>query len=318
MLKRTLLLLFTTIIYSQTFAQKAKVTAKLNFTGTVGNYPIEMSLQLNNYSDSVSGTYYYIKSGKENYIYLSGTLKDGDLVLTESTYNVKKRKFEDTGYFRLAYVGQTILNGSWQKDRKTADPAKMLTTKLKSRELLDSFNPLGFDFIMSKNKANYENITENAARYFTLLSLRINVNKSSRWILSDFDKYDLVKDEVELEDVNFDGYLDIKVPIYFPDMAKNDYSYVYFIHDTKTKGFRKSERLNELGVVSFDPVKKEVEKMDADGSGNEGTAYYKWFNGKLLITKEIRVYEDDTYVHYDEYKIENGKSVKAKSYKKKG
>ncbi|MNR07810.1 hypothetical protein D3C85_1239400 [compost metagenome] len=93
---------------------------------------------------------------------------------------------------------------------------------------------------------------------------------------------------------------------------------MYFIHDLKSKGFRKSDQLNKLGVVWFNPIKKEVEKLDADGNGNEGTAYYKWFNGKLLITKEIRVYENDEYTHYDEYKIENGKSVKIKSYKKKG
>ncbi|SOD13330.1 XAC2610-related protein [Pedobacter xixiisoli] len=318
MIKRTLLILLTTITLSQTYAQKAKVTANLNFTGTVGNYPVEMSLKLTNYSDSVSGTYYYVKSGRENYIYLSGTLKDGDLVLNESTYNVRKRKFEHTGYFRMAYVAQTTLNGIWEKDKKNTDPKKTMVAKLKSRELLNNFNPLGFDFVMSKNKPNYDNVTENAAKYFTLLSLRINVNKSSRWILNEFDKYDLVNDEVELEDVNFDGYLDIKVPIHYPDLAKNDYSYVYFIYDVKTKGFRKSERLNELGVVSFNPVKKEIEKTDADGSGNEGTAYYKWYNGKLLITKEIRVYENDSYTHYDEYKIENGNSVKMRSYKKKG
>ncbi|MFC3561412.1 XAC2610-related protein [Pedobacter jamesrossensis] len=315
-MKRMLTILWFVLFFSQTYAQKARVTSIINFTGSVGNSPIEMRLHLNNYNDSISGEYYYVKSGHDNLIYLEGTLKDGELLLTESAHNVKKGKFENTGYFRMAYVSQTSLSGTWGK--KTPNAANSLVVKLKCRENLSAFNPLGFEFIMVKNKANYENITENASRYFNLLTVRINVNKSARWSLGEFSKYDLVKDEIELEDVNFDGYLDIKVPIYYPDMTKNDYSYIYFIHDVKSKGFLKNKRLNELGVLFFDAEKKEIYKYDADGGGNEGTTYYKWQSGWLFLTKEQRVYEDDVYTHYDEYKIENGKSVKVKSYKKKG
>lgn len=314
-MKKIHLLILFLIIVSETYAQKAKVTAHLNFTGTVGKYPIEMKLSLNNYNDSISGEYYYIKSGRDSRIYLQGTLKDGEMLLKESAHNVKLNKFENTGNFRMAYVAQTSLSGSWGK--KSANAANALVVKLQCRENLQAFNPLGFDFIMSKNKPNYDNVTENAARYFTLLSLRINVNKSSRWVLHEFDKYDLVNDEVELEDVNFDGYVDVKVPIYYPDLAKNDYSYVYFLYDVKSKGFRKNGTLNDLGVLFFDAVTKQAYKYDADGRGNEGTMYYKWQNGKLYLVKSERVYENDAYVHYEEYKIENGKAVKVKSYKKK-
>lgn len=303
------------LFFGQTYAQKAKVTSIINFTGAVGNYPVEMQLRLHNYTDSVFGEYYYVKSGRDNHIFLEGTLKDGELLLKESAHNVKTGKFENTGAFRLAYVAQSSLNGSWGK--KSANAENALPVKLTSRENLQVFNPFGFEFIMVKNKANYENITANASRYFTLLSLKINENKSARWVLGDFDQHDLVLDEVELEDVNFDGYLDIKVPIYYPDMAKNDYSYVYFIHDVKTKGFLKNKTLNDLGVAVFDAVKKQAYTYDADGSGNEGTKYFSWQNGRLFLVKEERVYEDDAYVHYDEYKIEIGKSVKVKSYKKK-
>jgi len=314
MIKKTLLVLLTAI-FSQAYAQKAKVIAHLNFTGTVGKYPIEMKLSLNKYNDSILGEYYYIKSGRDNRIYLEGILKDGEMLLKESAHNVKLGKFETTGYFKMAYVAQTSLNGSWSK--KSANAANSLAVKLQSRESLKAFNPLGFDFIMAKKRPNYDNVTENAARYYTLLSLKINVNKNARWVLQEFDTHDLVKDEVELEDVNFDGYLDIKVPIYYPDLAKNDYSFVYFVYDVKTKGFRKDKTLNDLGVVFFDATNKQIYKYDADGSGNEGTMYYRWQNGKLFLVKSERVYENDPYTHYEEYKIENGKSVKVKSYKKK-
>ncbi|MFD2287835.1 hypothetical protein GJU39_06785 [Pedobacter petrophilus] len=314
-MKKIVLIVFSLLLFSQTYAQKAKVTSIINFTGNIGGYPIEMKLNLNNYNDSISGEYYYIKSGRDNRIYLEGTLKDGELRLTERTHNAKKGRLDNTGYFRMAYVAQTSLAGTW--GTKTPNAENALTVKLKCRENLTAFNPLGFEFIMVKNKANYENITESASKYDNLLSVRINVNKSARWSLGEFDKYDLVKDEIELEDVNFDGFLDIKIPIYYPDRAKNDYNFIYFLHDIKSRGFLKNKTLNELGVLFFNPIKKEVYKYDADGSGNEGTTYYKWQNGRLLRTKEEKVYENDEYTHYDEYKIENGQSVKVKSYKKK-
>lgn len=312
---KTILLILLSAIFGQAYAQKAKVTANLNFTGNIGKFPIEMKLSLNNYNDSISGEYYYIKSGYDSKLYLEGTLRNGQMLLKESAYNAKSKKIETTGYFKMAYAAQTSLSGSWGKIIRNTE--NILGVKLQCREHLQAFNPLGFDFIMSKNKPD-DNMPENTADYFTLRSLKINVNKSSRWILHDFDVHDLVKDDVELEDVNFDGYLDIKVPIYYPDRIKNDYGYVYFVYDVKRKGFIKNKNLNDLGVVFFDAAKKLIYKYDADGRGNEGTMYYRWQNGNLCLEKAERVYENDPYIHYEEYKIENGKSVKVKDYKKKG
>jgi len=45
--------------------------------------------------------------------------------------------------------------------------------------------------------------------------------------------------------------------------------------------------------------------------------YYRWQSGKLLLEKAERVYENDLYVYYEEYKIENGRALKVRSYKKK-
>jgi hypothetical protein len=313
---KTILITILATIFGQASAQKAKVTANLNFTGNIGKFPIEMKLSLNNYNDSIFGQYYYLKNGYDSKLYLEGTVRNGKMLLKESAYNAKSKKIETTGYFKMAYLAQKSLVGSWGK--KTPNAENTLNIKLQCRENLLAFNPLGFDFIMSKKKPDEDNMTENSVGYFTLLSLKINVNKSSRWILHDFDIHDLVKDEVELEDVNFDGYLDIKVPIYYPDRIKNDYGYVYFVYDVKRKGFIKNKNLNDYGVVFFDAVKKLIYKYDADGSGNEGKMYYRWQNGKLLLEKAERVYENDPYTHYEEYKIENGRSVKVRSYKNKG
>ncbi|MFF5380622.1 XAC2610-related protein [Pedobacter suwonensis] len=204
---------------------------------------------------------------------------------------------------------QKALAGSWGKK---PDREKTLDIKSQCRENLPAFNPLGFDFIMSKTKPDEDSMTENSVGYFTLLSLKINANKNSGWILHDFDKYDLVKDKVELEDVNFDGYLDIKLPVFYPDRIKGDYGYEYFVYDVTRKSFIKNKTLDDLDV------KKQIYKYDADGNGNEAKMYYRWQNGKLLLQKAERVYENDTYTHYEECKIENARLVKVRDYKKRG
>ncbi|MEH3114341.1 XAC2610-related protein [Pedobacter terrae] len=313
---KAILLILLSAIFIQAYAQQAKLTTNLNFTGNIGKLPIEMKLSLNKYNDSIFGEYYYIKNGYDNKLYLEGTLRNGEMLLKESIYNAKSKKIETTGYFKLAYLAQKSLRGSWGK--KTSVAENTLTVKLLCRENLLAFNPFGFDFIMSKKKPDADYMTENSVGYFTLLSLKINVNKNARWVLYDFDIHDLVKDEVELEDVNFDGYLDIKLPIFYPDRIKRDYGYVYFVYDVKRKSFINNKTLDDLGVVFFDAVKKQIYKYDADGSGNEEKMFYRWQSGRLLLEKAERVYENDPYVHYEEFKIENGRSVKVRSYKKKG
>ena len=208
MVKKVLVVLWMVLLGSQSNAQKAKLTSTLNFTGSIGKYAIELKLLLNGFNDTISGEYYYLKSGRQNKIYLSGILKNGNFKLTESSYNPKKRKIEDTGFLTMVYVEQTSLTGKWQKNEHNSAADQVLTVKLHVRENLQAFNPMGFDFIMSKKKPSYENVTENESKYFTIVSLQVNASKGNKWILKGFDEHNLVKDEVNLEDVNFDGFLD--------------------------------------------------------------------------------------------------------------
>ena len=95
-----------------------------------------MKLEIKQQSDSIAGEYYYPKNGNLNKIQLEGKLKEGVLNLQERAYNTTKRKYETTGSFKLNYVDQTSLNGSWQKAGKTNS---YLTTKLIAKENLKAF-----------------------------------------------------------------------------------------------------------------------------------------------------------------------------------
>lgn len=313
-MKKILIILLTVFSFFELKAQEAKITSIINFTGSIDKYPIEMKLEINQKGDSVAGEYYYTKNGDANKIILEGMLKDGELNLQERAYNIKKGKYETTGNFKLNYIDQISLIGNWQKPAKNANP---LMVKLTARENLKAFNPSNYVFQFTRNRVNLEYLPADAQNYFNLLSLKVFVNKSMRWAFVDFDDVYTKEAEIVLQDFNFDGYLDFKVPIHYPGLAKGDYSYLYFIYNPQKRGFIQSKQLNALGVIFFDAVKKQAETIDADGSGNEGTQYFKWQNGKLFMVKEERVYENDPYTHFTYYKIENGKSVLIKKERRK-
>lgn len=313
-MKKMLVMLLITFSFFEIKAQEAKIISIINFTGSIDKYPIEMRLEINQKSDSVAGEYYYKKNGNTQKIMLEGMLKDGELNLQENTFNIAKRKYETTGNFKLNYIDQISLNGTWQKSAKNT---LYLTVKLAAKENLKAFNPSNYIFQYARNRAKLDYIPADAQYYFDLVSLKVFINKSMRWMFTDFEDVYTKEAEIILEDLNFDGYLDFKVPIYYPGLAKGDYSYRYFIYYPEKRGFIQNTQLNEMGVVFFDAVRREAQIIDADGSGNEGTKYFSWQNEKLFLIKEERVYENDIYTHITSYKIENGKSVLVKTEKKK-
>lgn len=313
-MKKMLVMLLITFSFFEIKAQEAKIISIINFTGSIDKYPIEMRLEINQKSDSVAGEYYYKKNGNTQKIMLEGMLKDGELNLQENTFNIANRKYETTGNFKLNYIDQISLNGTWQKSAKNT---LYLTVKLAAKENLKAFNPSNYVFQYARNRAKLDYIPADAQYYFDLVSLKVFINKSMRWIFTDFEDVYTKEAEIILEDLNFDGYLDFKVPIYYPGLAKGDYSYRYFIYYPEKRGFIQNTQLNEMGVVFFDAVRKEAQTKDADGSGNEGTKYFRWQNEKLFLIKEERVYENDIYTHITSYKIENGKSELVKTEKKK-
>jgi hypothetical protein len=137
--------------------------------------------------------------------------------------------------------------------------------------------------------------------------------------LKGFDEYIYERTaELELEDLNFDGLLDLKIQTYLPEQTKGDIAYLYYLYHQIQKKYIRNAELEELEVLSFDAKNKLIEKNYADGSGNESTHTYKWMDGKFYLVKKEINYENDDATYYEEYKIINKKSVKVKSYKSKG
>lgn len=309
--------IFILFIFSQiAFAQKTIVKTYLHFSGKIDKYPIEMTVEFIQGKDSVSGSYYYVKNGKDMPIFTKGIFKNNEIKLIETSYTPTKNGnvFLKTGSFTLQLSNENALTGIWQNEKKD----KQFNVSLTCIENLSLFNPKNFSYKLNPYKGKAENMNGELADNYLISKLDIyNSKKEKIQTLSGFNKVIDEKDgEVQLEDINFDGLLDVKIPIYFPDRTKYDGSFLYFVYDKTKKQFIRNTKLEELEYLFFDQKNKEFVKYEADGRGNESDYYYKWSNNNFYLIRKSQSFEDSEKTTYTEYQIKNNKSVKLKEYQK--
>lgn len=305
----TYLLLTLSFFVLKGQAQKSSVAIIRNFSGKIDKYPIEMTVTTYAGKDSVSGSYYYTKNGRDNTIHLKGTLNNTTLTLTEFNYTVKNKKLVTniTGHLNLEMDGNWGLKGAWTN----AKADKKLAASLICLENKQAYNPLKnrFKFLqytIDKSTTTYPDWKMDKIKGLDIFTEKGTLIQS----LKGFDEY--VSDrtaEAELEDLNFDGILDLKIQTYLPEQTKGDLSYLYFIYHPVQKKYIRNPELEALDVLSFDAKNKHILKNYADGSGNESTHTFKWLNGKFYLIKKVSDFEDGRPTEYEEYKIINKKSV---------
>lgn len=313
-MKKQLFLILLLLAGHFSIAQKTIVYTWVHYSGTIGRYPVELKIKCTKNADSIWGEYYYTRKGNAASIYLDGTTGPNGTQISEQAYNRQLQKHEKTGTFVLNTIGSKELNGTWN-GTKQQQPLPVRLTRIEN-DFVNDFQQWNFRLQLYKGKV--ENAGGSLQTYTRANKLFIyDPVKKSTQTLGAFDEvmYNPYG-ETELEDLNFDGYPDLKIPIYFPQAIKNDGSFLYFIYNPKTRQFASSKALTDLGYLDFNTYTKEFRKSDADGRGNEGDAYYKWVGNKYYLIREVRTYEDSPQVFYTEYTIRNGQSIQTKTYKK--
>ncbi|MBV7531094.1 hypothetical protein [Chitinophaga sp. sic0106] len=272
MMKKLRILVGLFLCYGVSNAQTI-TTVTYNYTGAVSKYPIEMQLLISSNSDSLLGEYYYTRNGRDASLTCSGIkTKQDSLFLTEKNFRVRDAKGDIlvTGKFRLQ--GIDSLSGKWI-NAKTGASLQVTATL---RENLQWLRPSDYDFRLRTYKAQMENAGGNKSTYTKTNLLDVYYKGKLLQSLSGFDEalYDH-RAEVILEDLNFDGYFDVKVPIYFPDRTKYDGSFLYFLFNKSTRKFEINKQLNDFEYLTFDAVKKEFYRFD-EGPNGFVTNYFKW------------------------------------------
>ncbi len=295
------------------FAQKNTISVSRKYSGTIDTYPIEVQIQQVLGSDSISGSYYYTRKGSDDKMDLSGTLKGNVLKMSETVYSRKLEKHVSTGSFLLNIDDAGNIMGDW-----TIASGKTLPVKAQSylNKWTDAI--IQWQFKPHFYRKKERNAGGSMKDYWAVNSINI-LDKNGKLVqkLSGFDE---IIDEdfgvLQLEDINFDGYPDLELIVSYPQNVKNDWSTLYFVFDPATKKFVANTELNEIGILNFDPLTKTFSSYSADGSGNEGQSVYKWFGKKCYLMRTENTYEDKKGIFITEYKIQKGKSVVSKEYKK--
>jgi len=266
------------------FAANAQTitTVTYHYTGAVSKYPIEMQLLVSSNTDTVMGEYYYTSKGRNARLDLSGTRNVNDtLILLEKNFQRQDAQGNAllTGSFRLH--GLDSLSGKW----KNPSTGAVLQTTATLRESLRLMRPSDYEFRLRTYKGRMMNAGGNEDTYTKTNLLDIYHEGKLLQSLAGFDAvlFDH-RAEVILEDLNFDGCFDLKIPIYFPDRTKYDGSYLYFLFNSATKKFEPHQQLNDFEYLTFDPVKKEFYRYD---EGPEGFIinYYKWRGNKAYLAR---------------------------------
>ncbi|WP_114789485.1 hypothetical protein U0035_08060 [Niabella yanshanensis] len=256
------------------------ITTTASYKGTVGSYPIAMQIQQKRRNDTLNGSYYYLRSGREKAIDLRGLLRHPTL-LTERVSVEKNGKYswETTGRFSIVapLLATGKLNGNWTNTKT----GKQLPVQLELLTVAEDA-PVFYDYELVIHQEKIINLSEQEEHRYKTTALKIIQEGRILQTLSGFNEFIGNSPEVELEDLNFDGHLDIKIPISFPDRTKYDGSFLYFIYNASTQKFVRHQQLIDLEYLFFDPVKKEIYRYD-QGPEDFVINCYKWRGNEVYL-----------------------------------
>ncbi len=114
----------------------------------------------------------------------------------------------------------------------------------------------------------------------------------------------------ELEDVNFDGYQDIRLF----DTLNGNYrtEWIYFVWNAKEQKFENDARLNQISLATFDQEEQLIYGMERGGAACHYYSTYQYIDGEPV---KIRYYEEEGLALSDEQIVQyyDAASVKTDS-----
>ncbi|MDR6922605.1 MULTISPECIES: XAC2610-related protein [Chryseobacterium] len=266
-MKRTL---FSVLLF--TFSQ---MNAQTVYTGSIGDYPIEMVIY--------AGDAVYSYTDFDEPISLNnGTISNGKLTFYEKETTGKKQTRAILTLDRFS-EGQNTLSGIW-KNIKTKNELKINLTKKyaiengeniqwKGRELLQpvSAGNTYFKVVATKEKDHY---------YPMITSVKIFEKRTDK-LLQELDVSCQLwgLNNISIDDFNFDGIDDFSV--FESSYAGPNTSSIYFLYNKKTQKYYES---SFSGIsLEFDPVKKRVYERNQCCAGTVVTTVeYKVANNSLI------------------------------------
>lgn len=152
-----------------------------------------------------------------------------------------------------------------------------------AEEIVIKPNPLEFDFKLLGI------VDETNLLKADKIEIRKKGTNEITQIVENFNAEVQKNETVIVEDVNFDGYLDIRLMEYLP--SGPNIPYLYWIFDPETKQFVQNEELKQITSPEVDVKNKQLLSHQRTDATRFGTKFYEYRNNELVLVKEeIRAY----------------------------
>jgi len=237
--------------------------AQTSYEGKIGNYPIEMVLNIDrNFSNGI-----YIYSKYNEPIYLKGTIENNHLTLFEQDKNIKTAEF----YFENFEDGKDEYFGTWTNFKTKAQ----LKFNLKKKP--DQKSILQFD---STKQFYFRGVEDNEG--YNLLIIDKKSNQIFQKMKIEECGFDSIYD-VSIGDYNFDGYEDFSSCM--QSYAGPNTSKTYFLFDAKKNQFFESDFYGTS--LEFDETNKLITETNQCCAGASIVKnIYKVQQNKMVLVKE--------------------------------
>lgn len=137
------------------------------------------------------------------------------------------------------------------------------------------------------NTFNFELIGEvSVEKMKTVTSINI-LNKKDNTVFQNLNGFEAIVQENEqviLEDLNFDGYADIRLLQYLPE--DSNVPFYYWLYNSSKKKYERNVALEVVRSPSIDNTNEFILSQWSNGDSIQGTDYYKYSGNKLVLTKQ--------------------------------
>lgn len=140
---------------------------------------------------------------------------------------------------------------------------------------------------------NFELVGEVTDKMKTVTSIKVNKkgNSTDYQILKGFEASVQENEQVIIEDLNFDGYSDIRLLQYLPETA--NIPFFYWLYNSETEAFERNMNLEIIQSPSLDFENEYILSQWTDESDVRGTDYYKFVGSNIkLMKQETEVFID--------------------------
>jgi hypothetical protein len=250
---------------------RSLISVTHHYTGLLGEkYKLGMNLTFE--KDMNYGLYRY--ATQKEYINLKPTFgADNKFTIEENTYTEKDGQ-QITGSFEGEKTGND-LKGTWFNKNRSKSFPFTLTSDTK---------PFGGWTFADNTKKDEE--------FYMMTTIYVFDSQGQvRQTLSDFECASINEHTLELEDLNFDGHLDLRV---LESSGSVNAPYIYWIFDPQQNLFVRNGELAEVTTPQVDILNKEIVSEWRGSAVSYGTDHYTYNNGHFaLASREEKNYAEE-------------------------